>query len=201
MKPVSIICTLFLSVLAFTAQATAQTAPSCEVQGDAEVQPRKNASRLCVQFVIKDGRIAVDRTRSVFNSSRLFSQRLGITRADAEQILFGQLQKLLDAGPRPYRFALSDQDKVLDDKGKLNDEATNCIRNASMSWPEYLQLFEEWSSSTGKEHGIGDVFPESEATASDGLLFPLATSQERTALLIYEDAGYEGRRSDQIHCC
>ena len=60
-----------------------------------------------------------------------------------------------------------------------------------MPWSEYLQRFEEWASSTGKERGIGDVFPESEATASEGMLFPLATSQERNAVLIYEDAGYE----------
>src|SRR4030095_2453965 len=132
-----------------------------------------------------------DRTHSVFSPSRLFSQRLGIPKLEAEQVLSGELQKLLDTMPRPYRFALSDQDKALDDQGKLNDEATNRIRNASMPWSEYLQQFEEWSSSTGKEHGIGDIFPESEATASAGLLFPLATSQERNALLIYEDAGYE----------
>ena len=191
MKPVYIICTLLLSVFASIAQATAQTAPSCEVQGDAEGQLRKNASRLCVQFVIKDGRIAVDRTHSVFSYSRLFSQRLGIPKAEAEQILFGELQKLLDTVSKPYRFALSDQDKALDDKGKLSDEATNRIRSASISWSEYLQQFEEWSSSTGKEHGVGDIFPESEATANDGLLFPLATSQERTGLLIYEDAGFD----------
>src|SRR6185369_17196482 len=60
-----------------------------------------------------------------------------------------------------------------------------------ISWSEYLQQFEEWSSSTGKEHGVGDIFPESEATANDGLLFPLATSQERTGLLIYEDASFD----------
>jgi hypothetical protein len=190
-KPFYFICILLLSSFAFVVQATAQTNPVCEVQGDSESGPRKNASRLCVQFAIKDGRIAVDRTHSVFSPSRLFSQRLGIPKLEAEQVLSGELQKLLDTIPRPYRFALSDQDKALDDQGKLNDEATNRIRNASMPWSEYLQQFEEWSSSTGKEHGIGDIFPESEATASGGLLFPLATSQERNALLIYEDAGYE----------
>ena len=180
MKNLYLICTLLLFAFAFVAQATAQTPSSCEVQGDVEGQPRKNASRLCVQFVIKDGRIAVDRTRSVFTSSRLFNQRLGITKTDAEQILFGELQKLLDTLSKPYRFALSDQEKALDDKGKLNDEATNRIRSASMSWSEYLQQFEEWSSSTGKEHGIGDIFPESEATTNDGLLFPLATRKSET---------------------
>jgi hypothetical protein len=50
---------------------------------------------------------------------------------------------------------------------------------------------EEWVTATGKQLGIGDIFPEAEATSSGGLLFPLATAQERTALLIYEDAGYD----------
>ena len=114
-----------------------------------------------------------------------------VSQAEAETALFVELQKLIDAIPRPYRLALSETEKILDDKRQLNDQLTNQIRNSNKSWPEYLQQFEEWASATGKERSIGDIFPESEATSNDGLLFPLATSQERTALLIFEDGGYD----------
>ena len=153
--------------------------------------PGNNGSRLCVKFEIKDGRIAVDRTRSVFAPSGLFLQRLSVPRPEAEQVLYSELQKLLDQVPRPYRLALSDEERALDDQGKLNDAPTSAIRNVTCPWAKYLQQFEEWGSATGKQLGIGDIFPEAEATSSGGLLFPLATAQERTALLIYEDAGYD----------
>jgi hypothetical protein len=51
-----------------------------------EALPGKNGSRLCVKFEIKDGRIAVDRTRSIFVPSSLFLERLSIPRSDGEQI-------------------------------------------------------------------------------------------------------------------
>ncbi len=172
----------------FTTVAAAQTRPSCEVPADST---KANASRLCVQLEITDGRIVASQPKSVFRPSALFRQRLKIAQPEAEAFLFAELQKLLDVIPRPYRFALSDVEKLQDDKGQLNDESTKRIRTAVTSWREYLQLFEEWSQTTGKERGVGDVFPEAEATASGGLLFPLATAQELTALLIYEDAGYE----------
>jgi hypothetical protein len=177
---------MLICLLEVAVQVSAQTTPSCDLVADS-----KNSSRLCVQFAIRDGRLAIDRQHSLFKPSSLFTQRLSIPLTEAQTTIFTELEKLLATIPRPYRFALSDQDKALDDQGKLNDEATNRIRNATMPWSEYIQRFEEWSSATGKERGVGDIFPESEATASDGLLFPLATSQERNALLIYEDAGYE----------
>lgn len=190
-KYVYINCVMALCVLVCVAPAAAQTTPTCDLPVETEGASGKNASRLCVQFVIRDGRIAFDRSHSVFKSSRLFTERLKLPAPEAESFLFGELQKLLDAIPRPYRFALSEADKALDDKGQLNDEPTNRIRNANSPWRDYLEQFAEWSSATNRELGVGDIFPESEATASDGLLFPVATAQERTALLIYEDAGYE----------
>src|ERR1044072_1848486 len=71
----------------------------------------KNASRLCVQLVIRDGRLAVDRDNSTFNLSTIFLHRLKVSRAEAETALFLQLQKLIDAIPHPYRLALSEAEK------------------------------------------------------------------------------------------
>ena len=121
----------------------------------------------------------------------MFNQRLEITKTDAEQILFGELQKLLDTVSKPYRFALSDQEKALDDKGKLNDEATNRIRSASMSWSEYLQQFEEWSSSTGKEHGIGDISPSRKRQRMTDYCFRLPDFTRAKRSPVDEDAGYD----------
>src|SRR5215467_4204116 len=149
---------ILFCLLRFAVHVSAQTTLPCEVVADS-----KNGSRLCVQFMIKDGRVAIDRERSVFKPSTVFIQRLSIPSTEAETTIFTELEKLLAPIPRPYRFALSDQDKALDDQGKLNDEPTNRIRAATMPWSEYLQKFEDWSSATGKERGVGDIFPEAEA--------------------------------------
>lgn len=180
---------LILSLLLFLVAGSyveAQAGVTCDLSAGPV-----NGSRLCVKFEIKDGRISVDRAQSVFNSTPLFNQRLSVSKGEAESFLYLELQRLLDRMPRPYRLALSDEERKLDDNGQLNDAPTNRIRTFSGSWQAYLQQFQEWATETNKSQGVGDIFPEAEATASGGLLFPLATSQEATALLIYEDAGYE----------
>jgi len=193
MKFLNVIGAALLCVFAITPHSKASSKVKYpETQCDLDSDPtKKNASRLCVQVTIGDGRLAIDRNRSVFNPSTIFLQHLKISRSEAEIALFGELQKLLDAIPRPYRLALSATETSLDDKGQLNDPQTNDIRTANKSWTEYLQLFDQWVTATGKERGVGDIFPEAEATGNGGLLFPFATSQERTALLIYEDGGYD----------
>lgn len=185
MKSFELVSSLLL-VLLLASCVEAQTRVTCD-----PLVGSVNSSRLCIKFEIKDGRVAVDRTQSVFNSTPLFTQRLTISKVEAESFLFSELQRLLDRVERPYRLALSEDERRLDDNGQLNDAPTKRIRTFSGSWQAYLQQFQEWATETNKMLGVGDIFPESEATASGGLLFPLATSQESTALLIYEDAGYE----------
>jgi Omp85 superfamily domain len=169
----------------------AQPAPACNVLVTEENRQRINGSRLCVKFEIKDGRISVDRTSSRFVPSDEFTRRLKISPVQAEAIVFETLQKLLNKVEKPYRLALSDADRAKDDQGQLNDAPTNAIRTANKPWSEYLQQFDQWTTDTGKELGVGDIFPEEEAIAPGGLLSPLSTAQEDTASLIYEEPGYE----------
>lgn len=183
--------TILLLCVMFNLSTCKAQIPTCEVQRDENGNQRKNGSRLCITLEIRDGRIAFNRAQSRFSPSTLFTQRLSITTAQAEDFLFVELQQLLDTLSKPYRFALSDTERANDDQGKPNDPLTNAIRTASKSWTDYLHQFEEWATSTGKELGVGEIFPEAEATAPGQLMFPIATAQESTALLIYEDSGYD----------
>src|SRR5687767_13701639 len=187
LKIVLLLCwtTLFVFV------CKAQPAPVCNVLVTEDGRQRINGSRLCVKFEIKDGRISADRARSRFVPSDQFTRRLKVSPAEAEAIVFETFQKLLNRVQKPYRLALSEADKTKDDQILLNDVATNAIRTANRTWTDYLQQFDQWATDTGKELGMGDVFPESEAIAPGGLLSVLSTAQEETASLVYEEPGYE----------
>ena len=178
MKHVAIAFTLLICAFSHASLGAAQT---CEVLKDENGQQRRNGSQLCVQLKITNGALDIDRSQSQFAMSDEFKRRLSIPAAEAEQIVFTTLSDLLKTIQRPYRFALSDQDKARDDKNELNDDPkTNAIRTANSSWTDYLQQFQDWASSTTS---MEDVFSDFESTA----LTPLVNADVSTALLVWQD--------------
>lgn len=179
MRPVAIAFTLLAYAII---QASPCAAQSCEVLKDANGQQRRNGSQLCVTLKITNGALDVDRSQSRFVASDEFRRRLSIPFPEAEAIVFSTLSNVLKTIQKPYRLALSDEDKVRDDKGELNDQKTNDIRTANKSWNDYLQQYDDWTSSTGRK-SMPDVF----STFQSDALPPLDNAPDTTALLVWED--------------
>ncbi len=151
----------------------------------------QNASLLCIRLKVTGGRLDIDRAASRLARSQEFNRRLSITPAEAEEFVFNELQKLLLNLKKPYRVALSDEETALDDQGQLNDPLTNGVREANKEWAEFITLFSEWAEAGPNRRGIGEIFPEAEATNAGGLIEALAKADQATALLVYETNGYD----------
>src|SRR4030095_11332745 len=151
--------------------------------------PQRNASKLTIALKITNGALDIDRAQSKFVASDEFRRRLSIPPAEAEQIVFDNLAELLKKIPKPYRFALSDADKALDDKGQLNDTKTNAIRTANSNWSDYLQQYDAWTSSTNRT-SMPEVFSSFESDA----LGPLVTAADATALLVWDDGSFDAEQ-------
>ena len=151
--------------------------------------PQRNASKLTVALKITNGALDIDRAQSKFVASDEFRRRLSIPPAEAEQIVFDNVAELLKKIPKPYRFALSDDDKARDDKGQLNDAKTNAIRTANSSWTDYLQQYDAWTSSTQRT-SMPEVFSSFESDA----LGPLVTAADATALLVWDDGSFDAEQ-------
>ncbi len=172
----------FVVLVCAITQASLCAAQTCEVLKDANGQQRRNGSQLCVQLKITNGALDVDRSQSKFVASDEFRRRLSIPAAEAEEIVFTTLGNVLKTIQKPYRLALSDEDKTRDDKGELNDPKTNAIRTANASWTDYLQQYDDWTSSTNRK-SMADVF----STFQSDALAPLDNAPDTTALLVWED--------------
>src|SRR4026207_2538399 len=161
MKHVAIAFALLICAISQTSLCAAQT---CEVLKDENGQQRRNGSQLCVTLKITNGRLDIDRSQSRFAMSDEFKRRLSIPPAQAEEIVFTALSNVLKTIEKPYRFALSPDDKARDDKNELNDNPkTNAIRTANSSWTAYLQQFDDWATSTSRT-SMQDVFSDFEST-------------------------------------
>jgi hypothetical protein len=139
-----------------------------------------------------DGRIVFDRARSRFSPSALFAERLGttLTAAQAEEEVFAALLTVTKTLQKPYRFALTDAERKLDDDGKLgNDVVPAIVRAFSGRWPDYLAVFNAWAGDS-RPH-LEEIINNDAATDSSGLLAPLTTAHVPTALLVYEDGSYD----------
>ena len=187
MKHVLIAFALLVCAISQTSLCAAQT---CDVLKDENGQQRRNGSQLCVTLKITNGALDIDRSRSQFAVSDEFKRRLSIPPAEAEQIVFTTLSNMLKNIQKPYRLALSDADKIRDDKGELNDDPrTDAIRTANLNWTEYLQQFDDWASSTNRE-SMQDVFSDFESTA----LTPLVNAEVSTALLVWQDGSFDAEQ-------
>jgi hypothetical protein len=114
---------------------------------------------------------------------------LSIPAAEAEGFVFATLGKLLKSIPKPYRFALSDVDKVRDDGNQLTDPKTTAIRTVNANWSDYLQQYDDWATSTSRT-SMPEVFSSFESDA----LSPLVTAHESTALLVWEDGSFDAEQ-------
>lgn len=186
MKHVVIAFTLLVCAVGQASLCKAQT---CEVLKDDDGQQRRNGSRLCISLKITNGALDIDRSQSRFVPSDEFRRRLSIPAVEAEQFIFTTLSNLLKTIPKPYRFALSDEDKTLDNNNQLTDAKTVAIRSANASWTEYLQQYDDWATSTNRT-SMPEVFSSFESDA----LSPLVTAHESTALLVWEDGSFDAEQ-------
>ena len=171
-----------LLVCAIT-QASLCAAQSCEVLKDANGQQRRNGSQLCVTLKITNGALDVDRSQSKFVASDEFRRRLSIPFADAEQIVFTTLGNVLKPIPKPYRLALSDEDKTRDDKGELND-AQKQMRSAPLM---QAGLTISNSMTTGHRRPTGKACKTCFQIFNRMRSTPLENAPDTTALLVWED--------------
>ena len=186
MKHVAIALTLLICALSQASLCAAQT---CEALKDENGQQRRNGSQLCVQLKVTNGALEIDRSQSKFAMSDEFKRRLSIPAPEAEAFVFTTLGNMLKP-IRPYRFALSDDDKTRDDKAELNDSPkTNAIRTANSNWAPYLQQFDDWATSTNRT-SMQDVFSDFESTA----LTPLVNAEVSTALLVWQDGSFDAEQ-------
>ena len=176
------VATAFVVLVCAITQASLCAAQTCEVLKDANGQQRRNGSQLCVQLKITNGALDVDRSQSRFAATDEFRRRLSIPAAQAEEIVFTTLSNVLKLVQKPYRLALSDDDKVREAKLELNDPKTNAIRIANASWTDYLQQYDDWTSSTNRK-SMADVF----STFQSDALAPIDNAPDTTALLVWED--------------
>lgn len=186
MKHAVFAVTLFICTVAQPSLSAAQT---CEVLKDDNGQQRANGSRLCVALKITNGALDIDRSQSKFAASDEFRRRLSIPPAEAEEVVFATLAKLLTTIPKPYRFALSDEDKARDDRGQLSDAQTNAIRTVNASWTDYLQQFDAWTTAANRT-SMPEVFSDFESDA----LTPLVTASDTTALLVWDDGSFDAEQ-------
>ena len=163
-------------------QASLCSAQPCEVLKNENGQERCNGSQLCVTVKITNGALDVDRSQSKFVASNEFRNRLSIPFAEAEAIVFNTLGDVLKTIQKPYRLALSEEDKVRDNKGELNDAATIAIRTANASWTDYLTHYDHWTQQGTNRKPMDQVFETFQADALD----PLVKASETTALLEWE---------------
>jgi Omp85 superfamily domain len=167
-----------------------QTAPACAVAIDESGNQRPNGSQLCVRLKFTKGRPDFDQTQSRFSPSEEFKRRLNVPLVQAEASLFSQLSKLFMSLQKPYRLALSDEERQLDDQDKLNDTLTAEVRNATKGWLEFLSVFNAWADAGQNRRHFEEIFAEEEATSPpNGIIVPLTNAQDTTASLIYEN-GY-----------
>lgn len=181
------VVTLTLLICALT-QASLCVAQTCEVLQE-NGQQRRNGSQLCVTLKITNGALDIDRAQSKFVASDEFKRRLSIPPADAEAFVFTSLSKVLSTIPKPYRLALSDEDRARDDRGELNDAPTNAIRTANASWTDYLQQYAAWASATNRK-SMEEVFSTFQADA----LNPIENAPDTTALLVWEDNNFDAEQ-------
>ena len=186
MKHVVIAFTLLVCAVSQASLCAAQT---CEVLKDDNGQQRRNGSRLCVTLKITNGALDIDRSQSQFVPTDEFRRRLSISAAEAEEFVFTTLGTLLKTIPKPYRFALSDEDKTRDNNNQLTEPKTVAIRTATAAWPAYLQQYDDWANSTNRT-SMPEVFSSFESDA----LSPLVTAHETTALLVWEDGSFDAEQ-------
>lgn len=179
----SLALVVLLCALGHLSPCMAQT---CAVLQDENGQQRRNGSQLCVKLKITNGALDIDRSQSTFVASDEFQRRLSIPTAEATEIVFAALSKVLKTIPKPYRLALSDEDKTRDDRGELNDPTTNAIRTANASWSDYLQQYADWTTATNRKSML-DVF----STFQSDALAPLENAPDTTALLVWEDNNFD----------
>ncbi len=137
-----IVCALFLIALAGMALAFPYS-----------VRAQANQSTLTVFFVLKNGRLAVDKERSSPAFSGIFKSRLtdSPSRLESElrkarRLLLEDLDGVLARTTQLYWYSLSDEEKARDADGALNDDLTKQIRSfSSNDWAAVKSRFADWA--------------------------------------------------------
>src|SRR5205823_1915567 len=122
------------------------------------IQALKDQSQLLAYVSVNNGHLAADRNKSVFQPSQRFTSGARLSQADAQKILFDDLDRAFAALPGLYFYALSDDEKESDATGKLNDEATNAVRRFTGGWSSFADVFNRWASGGANRFPLQMVF-------------------------------------------
>jgi hypothetical protein len=115
--------------------------------------PSAGRSEYCVQLKVVQGKLAVD--SDAFQMNSVFASRLkGMTLAEAQNSLRGQVAKELSALPKPYQAGLAPGET---DTG-LTDALTEAARNASSAWTGYTMKYANWMGANPNRNDLGSLF-------------------------------------------
>jgi hypothetical protein len=178
------------------------------------IQAQANQSTLTVFFVVKNGRLRIDKGRSSPVFSEVFKSRLTASpsRLDSElvkaqRLLLDDLDRVFARTTQLYWYALPDDEKARDADGALNDDLTKQIRNFSTNdWADVKTRFEAWAAANSNrfhlQQTLSALFADPALTNdlenSPFLFFP---QDDETGLLNYsaEDGTARFQIGDPIH--
>jgi hypothetical protein len=131
-------------------------------------QPAQNQSSLTVSFVLRKGRLAVNRDHASFVFSDTFKSRIAQSPAQTEKELTQAKRLILDDLDRVflqtsqiYWYSLPDDEKAHDRDGELNDELSNRIRTFSANdWTITKTTFATWAAANSQRDGLGVAFSQ-----------------------------------------
>jgi len=190
----------------------------------ASAKAQANQSTLTVFFVLKNGRLAVDKERSSPVFSDTFKNRLTTSpsRLDSElkkaqRLLLQDLDGVFARTTQLYWYALPDDEKARDADGALNDELTKQVRTfSSNDWTVVKKRFADWAAANPNRFQLQQTL--SALFADPGFSNDLENSpflffgqDEETGLLNYDaDSGtarfqigdpIRGWDSEDYHVC
>ncbi len=104
-----------------------------------------DGSVLKVFLRLEKGHFAVDRGLSDFTASSDFQQLSSAPAATVETRLYDDLDRVLSGLSKVYRLALKNQERKLDDEGKLDPQTRSVRTLSSSSWQAATGVFNRWA--------------------------------------------------------
>ncbi len=149
----------------------------------------RNSSKLCVSLKITAGRVDFDQDKSVFTPSDGFLNKLKISREQAERIVRSDLKKLFGLIEKPYRFALTEEEKELDDRKEFSSQTAE-VREWNGEWLSFMDVFDKWARGNNRTTFV-EIFDPSTATEQSGIMYPVAISDRINASLLFDPGNYD----------
>src|SRR5689334_5116407 len=162
-------------------------------------QEERNQSRTMVTVAVKKGRLIVDRKQSRFEPSPLFKKGAKLynelikhlPEAEAEKRLIQEVEKSLfddldncfAMAPKFYWWKLCEEERKLDEAGKLDDPQTKRLRDFNGPYADFRKEYDAWVNA--KKNGQCDKSNTEPLERTLNLISRDPVSLETKTALIY----------------